>query len=189
MEMYWRGHRGVYVRGKSVGVALEPPEIEGDAEVVTFSSRRPKLGPCVRVGSSRVISGPGEFDVAGVALVGTAMGRSTVFTAHVDGVTICHLAAVQPERIAEVGSVDVLVVPLGAGAVTIGQAAEAVAQLEPRVVVPLPLEDGAAEALCKQIGAAMPVARARLSLAADGLPEARQVMLLEAPRAKRAKAA
>jgi hypothetical protein len=189
MEMFWRGQRGVYVRGKRLCVALEPSEIEGDAAVVTFSVRRPKLGPCVRVGSSRVLSGPGEFDVAGVALVGTAMGGSTVFTAHVEDLTICHLAAVEIDRLSEIGAVDVLVVPLGAGAITVGQAAEAVAQLEPRVVVPLPLEDGAAEALCKQLGAPLPAARVRLSLAADGLPEARQVMLLEAPRAKRAKAA
>ena len=166
---------------------MEPGEIEGDADVVTLSARRRR--PCERVGSSRVLSGPGEFDVAGVSLVGTAMGGSTVFTARVEDVVVCHLAAVEVDRLAEIGAVDVLVVPVGAGGLTVGQAADAVAQLEPRVVVPLPLEEGVAEALCKQLGAAVPAARAKLSLTADGLPEARQVLLLDAPRAKRAKAA
>jgi hypothetical protein len=187
MDITWRGLRGVYVRGRRVALAMEPGEIEGDADVVTFSTRRRR--PCEKVGDSRVLSGPGEFDVAGISLVGAAMGDATVFTAHVEGIVVCHLAAVEIDRLAEIGAVDVLVVPVGTGGVTVGQAAEAVAQLEPKVIVPLPLEDGVAEALCKQLGSAVPVAKAKLSLTADGLPEARQVLLLEAPRAKRAKAA
>ena len=187
MDIIWRGLRGVYIRGKRVALAMEPGEIEGAADVVTLSARRRR--PCERVGSSRVLSGPGEFDVAGVSLVGTAMGGSTVFSALVEDVAVCHLAALELDRLSEIGVVDVLVLPVGTGALTVGQAAEAVAQLEPKVVVPLPLEDGVAEALCKQLGAVMPAPRTKLSMTAEALPEARQVVLLEAPRAKRAKAA
>lgn len=168
---------------------MEPDGIEGDAQVVTFSARRPKLGPCVKVGDARVLSGPGEFDVAGVALVGTAMGKATVFTAHVEDVAVCYLAAVEIDRLAEIGAADVLVVPIGAGGVTVGQAAEAVAQLEPKVVVPMALEDGVVEGLAKQLGAVPAAPKAKLVVTAEGLPEARQVLLLEAPRVKRARAA
>ena len=187
MEIVWRAERGVFVRGKRVALAMEPGEIEGDADVVTLSNRRRR--PCEKVGSSRVLSGPGEFGVGGVSLVGTAMAGSTVFRAHVEDVVVCHLAASETDRLGEIGPVDVLVLPVGTGALTVGQAAEAVAQLEPKLIVSLPLEEGVAEALCKQLGAAVPVTKAKLVVTADGLPEARQVLLLEAPRAKRAKAA
>jgi hypothetical protein len=189
MDISWRGSRGVYVRGKRLALAMEPDEVDGDADVVTLSRRRPRLGPCVRIGPSRVLSGPGEFDVAGVSLVGTAMGGATSFAAIVEDVAVCYLAAFEPDRLSEIGAVDVLVVPVGAGGVTVGQAAEAVAQLEPKVVVPLPLEEGVAESLCKQLGVVAAAPRAKVVVTAEGLPEARQVLLLEAPRAKRAKAA
>ena len=195
MEIVWRGDRCVLVRGKQVTVLMDPPEGRLDADLVTRSARREPLGPCASVGGVRVLSGPGEYDVRGVACVGTQTPGATVFSLHLEGVSLAHLGGLtelpDAERLAAVAPVDLLIVPVGAGALGPVAAAEAVTQLEPRVVLPLPLDGdpAAVEALFRRLGAPLPNARPRLSLTAEGLPESRQVVLLAAEGRRRASGA
>ena len=82
------------------------------------------------------------------------------------------------------GSVDIVCVPLG-GALTPTKAAALVAQLDPRIVVPMPLcEDPAdcAEALTKffhEMGAE-PTSQPKLSVTASSLPAETTTVVLEA---------
>ncbi|HEY3080086.1 MAG TPA: MBL fold metallo-hydrolase [Chloroflexota bacterium] len=191
MEIVWRGERCVLVRGKGVSMLMEPPLGRLEADLVTRSVRPAGLGPCVRVDGARVLSGPGEYDVRGVACVGTPARGATLFSAHVDGIVLAHLGGLveppTPEQLAGVDAVDVLIVPIGAGALGPGAAADVVVALEPKIVLPLPLEgDGAAlEAFCRRLGAAVPNPRAKLSLTAESLPQAREVALLVAEGRRR----
>lgn len=192
MEIVWRGDRCVLVRGKGVAMLMEPPPGRLEADLVTRSVRPAGLGPCVSVDGARVLSGPGEYDVRGVACIGTPAPGATVFAAHVDGVVLAHLGGLaeppSPEQLAGLDPVDVLIVPIGVGALGPGAAADVVAALEPRVVLPLPLDgDGASlEPFLRRLGAAAPSPRARLSLTAETLPEAREVVLLVAEGRRRA---
>ena len=76
-------------------------------------------------------------------VAGTLRGPNTIFRFTLDGVTACHLGdlgqrALRPEQQAEIGSVDLLFVPVGGGP-TIGgaDAAAIVRTLAPRIVVPM----------------------------------------------------
>jgi L-ascorbate metabolism protein UlaG (beta-lactamase superfamily) len=74
---------------------------------------------------------------------GTARGPNTIFVFELDGTRVCHFgdfgqSALRPEQEAAIGHVDLLILPVGGGP-TIGaeQAAELVARLSPRWVVPM----------------------------------------------------
>jgi hypothetical protein len=192
VEIVWRGECCVLVRGRGVTLLMEPPPGRLEADLVTRSARSEGLGPCVRIDGARVLSGPGEYDVRGVACVGTAAPGGTVFSAHVDGLTLVHLGGLtappMPEQLADVDQADVLIVPVGTGGLAPAAAADVVAALEPKVVLPLPLEaEGTAlEALVRGLGATAPTARAKLSLSAETLPEGRELVLLLAEGRRRA---
>jgi len=73
---------------------------------------------------------------------GTKRGHTTIFAFSLDGIRVCHLgdlgATLTPELAAAIGPVDVLLIPVG-GTYTLdaGQAWSVVAQLNPRVVIPM----------------------------------------------------
>lgn len=67
---------------------------------------------------------------------------NTAYVIDVDGLRVCHLGdlagKLTDEQIEEMGSIDVLLVPIGGGdVITPMQAAEVVSQLEPNMVVPM----------------------------------------------------
>ena len=87
------------------------------------------------------------------------------------------------EKLGDIGSVDIACVPIG-GALTADAAAALVAQLDPKIVVPMPLcEDEAdcAEALAKflhEMGAE-PITQPKLSVTRSSLPAETTTVLLE----------
>ncbi len=74
---------------------------------------------------------------------GTQRGANTIFCFTLDGARCCHFGdfgqrTLRAEQREAIGAVDVLFVPVGAGPTIDGsQAAEIVAQLEPRLVFPM----------------------------------------------------
>src|SRR5690348_11474227 len=122
-----------------------------DAEVVTVSHGHDNHSytQVVRDGAYE-IHGPGEYEIAGVSVIGVPtyhdaekgakQGRNTVYVIEIDDVRVCHLGDlghklddVEAEAVA---SPDVLLVPVGGHtAMNAAQAAEVVRQLEPRYVV------------------------------------------------------
>jgi L-ascorbate metabolism protein UlaG (beta-lactamase superfamily) len=124
-----------------------------DAEVVTVSHdhENHNYTQVVRDGAYE-IRGPGEYEVAGVSVIGVATyhdaekgarhGRNTVYLIEIDDVRVCHLGdlghKLDDAEAEAVASPDVLLVPVGgASAMNAAQAAEVVRQLEPRYVVPM----------------------------------------------------
>ncbi len=113
-------HNGVEVVGG------EPPILRSTAG--TFDS---PVGQVIAIAS--------EHDEA----AGTERGANTVFVFELDGLRVCHFGdfgqrELRPEQAAAIGSVDLLMIPVGGGP-TIGaqQAHEIVDRLEPRWVVPM----------------------------------------------------
>jgi L-ascorbate metabolism protein UlaG (beta-lactamase superfamily) len=144
-----------------------------------------------------VLDGPGEYEVKEVLITGVRTyrddakgaerGKGVSFAVEVDGVHTIHLGDIghllSEEKLADIGSVDIACVPLG-GALTPTKAAAIIAQLDPRIVVPMPVcEDDAdcAEALRKffhEMGAE-PVTQPKLSVTASSLPSETVTVLLE----------
>jgi L-ascorbate metabolism protein UlaG (beta-lactamase superfamily) len=180
-------------------------------EIVTFS--HPDDKPIARAKGKRsrdgrtviptsledafVLDGPGEYEIRNVLLTGVRTyrddahggerGKQTAFVVELDGMHTIHLGEIghllTEDELADVGSVDVACVPVG-GALSATRAAELMAQLDPRIVVPMPVcED---EADCRDALATFfhemggePVTQSKLSVTASGLPVETTAVLLE----------
>ncbi|MEI7743568.1 MAG: MBL fold metallo-hydrolase [Chloroflexota bacterium] len=147
--------------------------------------------------SAFVLDGPGEYEVHDVLLTGVRTyrdnsrgadkGRQTAFMSEVDGIHTIHLGEIghelTEEKLGDIGRVDIACVPIG-GALTATKAAALVAQLDPKIVVPMTLcEDDAdcEEELKKflhEMGAT-PTIQPKLSVTASGLPAETTTVLLE----------
>lgn len=160
MDVTWLGHGCFRLRGRSAAVVTDPyPPAIGlklsrmDADLVTVSHEHENHNytQVVRDGAYE-IHGPGEYEVAGVSVIGiptyhdgekgTKQGRNTVYLIEIDDVRICHLGdlghKLEDAEAEAVASPDVLLVPVGGQtAMNAALAAEVVRQLEPRFVVPM----------------------------------------------------
>jgi L-ascorbate metabolism protein UlaG (beta-lactamase superfamily) len=119
---------------------------------------------------------------------GVERGRNVAFVIEVDGVHVVHLGDIahtlSEEKLGEIGSIDVACVPIG-GQLSPTKAAELVAQLDPKIVVPMPVceDEAACEPLLArflhEMGTTAGEPQVRLSITSSGLPEETTTVLLE----------
>ena len=144
-----------------------------------------------------VLDGPGEYEVHDVLLTGvrtyrdndkgTQRGRQTAFVMELDGVHTIHLGDIghelTEEKLADIGRVEVVCVPIG-GALTAATAAALVAQLDPKIVIPMPVCedeaqcDEAVNQFLHEMGAE-PMIQPKLSIMPSTLPAETTTVLLE----------
>jgi L-ascorbate metabolism protein UlaG (beta-lactamase superfamily) len=144
------------------------------------------------------LDGPGEYEIKDVLVTGVrtyrddakgaARGRGTAFVVELDGVHTIHLGDVghllTEEKLGDIGSVDIACVPIG-GALSATKAAELVAQLDPRIVVAMPIcpdERECDDALRKffhEMGEE-PTPQPKLTVSISTLPSETTTVLLEA---------
>lgn len=137
---------------KAVGFEL----LKLRGEIVTVSHDAPGHNFVTSVkGHSRVITGPGEFEIGGVFITGVQTNkknksstkelRNTLYVFDYDGVTVAHLGDLQrvpsQTEIENLGGVNVVLVPVGGGGgLNAAKAAEIVSLLEPGFVIPMHYE-------------------------------------------------
>ena len=182
------------------------------ADIVTFShpddgpldkarGRRSREGSAIlptSIEDAFCLEGPGEYEVRNVLVTGVRTyrddqrgalrGRQTAFVVELDGLHTIHLGDIghllTEEKLGDIGPVDMACVPIG-GALSATRAAELIAQLDPRIVIAMPIREGdpeSAEALAKffhEMGAE-PIAQPKLSVTASVLPEEITTVLLDA---------
>jgi L-ascorbate metabolism protein UlaG (beta-lactamase superfamily) len=171
-----------------------------DAPLARAKGKRTRDGKTVLPSSlenSFALDGPGEYEVRDVLLTGVRTyrddakgelrGRGTAFVVELDGLHTIHLGDVghllTEEKLGDIGSVDIACVPVG-GALTATKAAELIAQLDPKIVVAMPVceEDAACEeALAKffhEMGGE-PTAQPKLAVTMSTLPQETTTVLLE----------
>ncbi len=144
------------------------------------------------------LDGPGEYEVKDVLLTGVRTfrdehkgkdrGRNVAFIAELDGVHVIHLGDIghllTEDKLTDIGSMDVACVPIG-GTLSANKAAELVAQLDAKVIVPMAVceDEDATEALAKflhEMGITTPPAPvAKLSLMPSSLPAEVSTVVLE----------
>lgn len=174
-------------------LGLPPPRFHADLVLVTHGHPdHANVGTIP--GNPRVITGPGEYEVKGVAVEGiptfhdsargSLRGLNTAFRITAENITVAHLGdfgerSLREETAGALGNVDVLLVPVG-GTYTIGAdaAAELVSRIEPRLAIPMhyhlpglkvklaPVED-----FLKAAGAARAERTEKLTLKRKDLPE------------------
>ncbi len=108
-----------------------------------------------------VISGPGEYEVKGVAVRGfgseTSYGGqksiNTIYSVSLDGMNLCFLGALPTSAKQELDDIDILFVPIGdKGVLDYEKAHELAVQLEPKAIVPMQYDAAALKSFLKEAG-------------------------------------
>ena len=165
MEIIYLGHSCFKFKGKKGIVVTDPyddyiglklPAI--NADIVTSSHDHKDHNAVTRIkpASKReqpfIIDRPGAYEVGGISIFGTPSfhddqggverGKNTIFVIWMDDIKICHLGDLGHElsssQIAQIGAVDVLMVPVG-GYFTLDakQAIKLIKSLDPAYAIPM----------------------------------------------------
>lgn len=165
MEITYYGHSCFKIKGSQGTVITDPydPYIgfslaSASADVVTVSHQHKDHAAVAQVkGTARrekpfVVEQPGEYEVGGISVFGVKTyhdanqgverGTNVIFTIMIDNIRVCHLGdlghELSAEAISEIGSVDVLLCPVG-GSFTIDPkvAVKTIHTLEPSIAIPM----------------------------------------------------
>lgn len=210
MDIYWLGHSCFKIKGKNASVIIDPfdPEFTGlklpkemsaDLLLVTHQHRDHNFISPV-TGSPLIISGPGEYEKLGVSVIGigafhdkekgAVKGVNTIYQITMDGISLVHLGdlghVLTESQLNGIDATDILMIPVGGGpTIDIEDAAKVVAQLEPKIVIPmhfktegLKFELSGVAPFLKEMGAENTLPQPKLSLTRDKLPESTTVVVL-----------
>ena len=166
MKIQWLGHSSFLITSNAgVRIVTDPYQPGGfdgaikygaltnPVDIVTVSHEHTDHNYVAMVtGRPIVVKGAGRYVVSGIEFQGVQTmhdtsggaerGKNTVFTFAVDGVKLCHLGdlghVLNQDQAAEIGSVDVMFVPVG-GFFTIGpeEAGKVAEQLAAKIVIPM----------------------------------------------------
>jgi L-ascorbate metabolism protein UlaG (beta-lactamase superfamily) len=206
MDIYWLGHGCFRLRGRDATVVTDPaPPTTGyrlrgvAADIVTQSSDAVEVSyRQALTGEPKYITGPGEYEIAGVLVTGVRTAhdpndsdrRNVAYVFDLDDIRICHLGSIShipsTEDIEILGGADVLIVPVGGGKVFDTQrAAEAVALLEPKIILPMQYKTEAStgellpvDRFVKELGFEAKPAESRLAITKSNIPSTTSVVLL-----------
>jgi len=161
MEITYLGHSSFKIKTKTASVVTDPYDttmvglkysgVEGD--IVTISHDHNDHNAESKVaGVKKVVKGPGEYEIMGVSILGypsfhdasggADRGRNTIYVFEAEGLRLAHLGdlghPLGDDLIEKMGSIDVLIVPVG-GEYTIGpkEASEVVSKVDPYFVIPM----------------------------------------------------
>lgn len=163
MEIQWYGYGSAQIKGKDATILL-------DAYMHTGQEKYPQASSVQLFGDGRLdangvkrfvdaeakqIDWPGEFEASGIAMEARAekmeTGEFVIFKILIDEFHIVHLSGIcqelSDEMIDFIGTVDVLLMPIGGNSVLDPKKAqELMERIEPRLMVPLYADfDGSTE--------------------------------------------
>jgi L-ascorbate metabolism protein UlaG (beta-lactamase superfamily) len=166
MKIKWYGHAAFLIASdKGVKIITDPYEsgayggqlsygqIKDQADIVLTSHDHADHNDAKSLpGSPEMVKGSGSKTVKGISIKGLSTyhdpskgserGANTIFTFTVDGIKICHLGdlghLLSEKELAEIGSVDILFIPVG-GYFTIDakEATRVAEQIKPKVLIPM----------------------------------------------------
>lgn len=214
MEITWHGQSCFTVKAKEGTIAIDPfkniglkePKIKADVCLVTHDHNDHNNIALVEGINSRkpvVISGPGEYEVSGINIIGVKSKHdeneakdtlNTIYVFKAEDIFVCHLGdlgqkSLSDSQLESLNGIDVLMVPVG-GTYTIDgkEAAEVVNQIDPRIVIPMHYKiDGlnidldGVDSFAKSEGASPSNAKDILKVSQMNLPtDDREVVILKA---------
>lgn len=161
MVIYWYGQACFRIQSGDLVIAIDPfskeigltpPRFRADIVLVTHSHYDHSNVESIPA-SPFLISGPGEYEVGGVYVLGMETfhdknqgrdrGMNTMYVIEVEGLRLLHMGdfgeeALRSETLDAVGSIDILMIPVGGTYTVDGEgASRIVKQVEPRFVVPM----------------------------------------------------
>ncbi len=210
MEIIWYGHSCFRLTERNFAAVVADPfdskttgyePLKLKADVVTVSHDAPGHNYVEAVkGASRVLTGPGEFEIGGVFITAVQTDgagkkkekvRNTVYVFDYEGVAVAHLGDLQQiptqSEIEQLGTVNVALVPVGGGnGLNAAKAVEVINMLEPNIVVPMhyatpaskiPLD--ALNKFLKEMGLSKPETQPSLKVTRSSLPAETRVVVLD----------
>jgi L-ascorbate metabolism protein UlaG (beta-lactamase superfamily) len=161
MDITYLGHSSFKLRGKQTSLVTDPYDSDAvglkfpktDADIVTLSHEHSDHNKHALVeGVKKIVSGPGEYEIAGVSVIGIPSfhdavkgkerGKNTIYVIEMDGFRICHLGDLGHQlsegQVEEIGDVHILLIPVG-GVYTIDSkvAANIASDIEPKIIIPM----------------------------------------------------
>lgn len=207
-EFRWLGHNCFRIRAREASVLTDPVDrstgyaaAKQTVDVVTISHEHQGHTNLGLIKSEyQVVRGPGEYEMHDIFITGIRTyhdaekgkirGHNTVYLLEVEGMRICHLGdlghPLTEEHTEALSNVDVLLVPAGGGDVlSPAVAAEVVATLEPKLVIPMQYRTeigdtglGPVDEFCKHLGIPVPEAEDKLTLRSSELSEVMRLVVL-----------
>ena len=210
MEIAWHGYSCFRLTERnSVSIVTDPfdksiglttPRLKAD--VVTISHEAPGYSNSDIVKGVRTITGPGEYEIGGAFITGVNTSSTkqetdsetflnTVYVIDYESASVCHLGDINTipsqTQIEALGTVDVLLVPVGGGkGLNAAQAAEIISLIEPSIVVPMHYRTGNIKAkldplsrFLKEMGLGKINPEPNLKVVKSSLPEETQVRVLD----------
>jgi L-ascorbate metabolism protein UlaG (beta-lactamase superfamily) len=158
MDITYLGAGSVKLAGKSLNVVCDPTSL-AKADVVTISGPAEQDAGWTNIDGAMSVDVPGEYEVKGAMITGVPARlhidesgyRGTVFSIVIDGVNVVVTGNISgkldEDQVENLGQVDVLIVPVGGGGLTLDAegAASVIGQLEPGYVIPVHYDDGVTE--------------------------------------------
>jgi L-ascorbate metabolism protein UlaG (beta-lactamase superfamily) len=162
MEIVWYGHSCFRLAERNMATVVtdpydhniagyEPLKLKADIVTVSHDATGHNHVTAVK-GKSRIITGPGEFEIGGVFITGVQTNghakrtsdepRNTLYVFDYDGITVAHLGDLRrvptQMEIEALGTVNIALVPVGGGGgLSAAKAAEVVSVIEPGIVIPM----------------------------------------------------
>jgi L-ascorbate metabolism protein UlaG (beta-lactamase superfamily) len=214
MDLTWLGHSCFRLRGKDATLLTDPPAPSTgytlgrvSADIVTLSHGHPGHSYIKGVsGDPKIVDGPGEYEIQQILITGVQtyhdrergkrLGRNTAYLITMDDVQVCHLGdlgdVLDDAAQEALNGADVLLIPVGGGnALDAELAVEVIAQIEPRIIVPMHYAtpaykparpDGTAldpvDKFCREMGVEVMEPLPKVVITRATLPTEPQVMLL-----------
>lgn len=208
MDITPLGHASFRLKGKATTVVTDPfdssfiglkfpKHVTGD--IVTVSHQHEDHNAVSQIeGNPFIVSGPGEYEIKGVGIVGISSHHdsekkehNTIYRLEIDDLSIVHLGdlgrMLTVSEVDELDGVDILMIPVG-GTYTIGasDAAKLVSEIDPSIVIPmhylrpgLKFDLAPVSAFLKEMGQETISAQPKLLVSKAKLPEQRQIVILE----------
>jgi L-ascorbate metabolism protein UlaG (beta-lactamase superfamily) len=207
MDITYLGHSCFRIRGSQAIIITDPfpPGLgytlgKQTADIVTISHGDASHSYAQGVTGAHTIKGPGEYEIAGVLVIGVTTyhdavkgqtkGKNTVYLFEIDGVNICHLGDIghipTDEQLEQIGSIDILMVPVGGiSTINANMAAQIVRKVEPKLVIPMHYKTDRTkrdlepvESFLKEMAVTQPEPKPKLTVTKNSLPLTMQVVVL-----------
>lgn len=208
MDITSLGHSSFRIRGKSTTVVTDPFDSTFiglkfpkhiTSDIVTVSHEHEDHNAIAQIeGNPFVISGPGEYEVKGVGIVGISSHHdaekkelNTIYRIEMEDLSIVHFGdlgrMLTTDEVDKLDGVDILMIPVG-GTYTIDatQAAKLVSEIDPLIIIPmhykkpgLKFDLAPVSAFLKEMGQETVTAQSKLTIAKSKLPEQKQIVVLE----------
>jgi L-ascorbate metabolism protein UlaG (beta-lactamase superfamily) len=151
MTISWYGLSSFKITGKEITIITDPfgsssglSPVRGGADVVISSN--PKVDTCNNfasiTGNPFIVTGPGEYDIKEVFVIGAQAGESTIYSIEVEGIRIAFLGHFNQKELTDeqkesLEGADIVLVPVGGKDVLDFETAAKIAtKLEPFYVIP-----------------------------------------------------